>query len=90
MSEERFDLVIRGRRILTTAGIAPREVGVRNGKIVALEPLGNGLAGAEILDLADDDRCRMCARAPVQRARSMTSATALFSAPRGRDARNAE
>lgn len=55
MSEERFDLVIRGRRILTTAGIAAREVGVRGGKIVALEPLGNGLAGAEVIELADDE-----------------------------------
>ena len=55
MSEERFDLVIRGRRILTTAGIAPREVGVRNGKIVAIEPLGNGLAGTEVIELADDE-----------------------------------
>lgn len=55
MSEERFDLVIRGRRILTTAGIAPREVGVRGGKIVALEPLGNRLAGAEVVELADDE-----------------------------------
>jgi allantoinase len=55
MSEERFDLVIRGRRILTTAGIAAREVGVRGGKIVAIEPLGNGLAGAEVIELADDE-----------------------------------
>ncbi|KSU76739.1 allantoinase [Pseudarthrobacter enclensis] len=55
MSEERFDLVIRGQRILTTAGIAPREVGVRGGKIVAIEPLGNGLAGSEVIELADDE-----------------------------------
>jgi allantoinase len=55
MSEERYDLVIRGQRILTTAGLAPREVGVRGGKIVALEPLGNGLAGAEVIELADDE-----------------------------------
>ncbi|HKU03872.1 MAG TPA: allantoinase AllB [Arthrobacter sp.] len=55
MSEERFDLVIRGQRILTTAGIAPREVGVRGGRIVAIEPLGNGLAGAEVIELADDE-----------------------------------
>ena len=53
MSEENFDLVIRGQRILTRAGIAPREVGVRGGKIVAIEPLGNGLAGAEVIELAD-------------------------------------
>ena len=55
MSEERFDLVIRGQRILTTAGIAAREVGVRGGKIVAIEPLGNGLAGTEVIELADDE-----------------------------------
>lgn len=55
MSEERFDLVIRGQRILTTAGIAPREVGVRGGKIVAIEPLGNALAGSEVIELADDE-----------------------------------
>ena len=55
MSEEQFDLVIRGQRILTTAGIAPREVGVRGGKIVALEPLGNGLSGREVVELADDE-----------------------------------
>ena len=48
MPERRFDLVIRGRRILTTAGTAPREVGVRGGRIVAIEPLGYGLAGAEL------------------------------------------
>ncbi|TLM83123.1 allantoinase AllB [Pseudarthrobacter sp. NamE5] len=55
MSEERFDLVIRGQRIMTTAGVAPREVGVRGGKIVAIEPLGNSLAGAEVIELADDE-----------------------------------
>jgi allantoinase len=55
MSEERFDLVIRGRRILTTAGIAAREVGVRGGRIAAIEPLGNGLAGAAVVELADDE-----------------------------------
>ncbi|WP_258804207.1 allantoinase AllB [Pseudarthrobacter sp. NS4] len=51
----RYDLVIRGRRVLTTAGIAPREVGVRGGKIVALEPLGNSLQGAQVVELADDE-----------------------------------
>ena len=55
MPEETFDLVIRGQRVLTTAGIAPREVGVRGGKIVAIEPLGNGLSGAAVLELADDE-----------------------------------
>jgi allantoinase len=53
--ERRFDLVIRGRRILTTAGTAPREVGVRDGRIVAIEPLGYGLAGAELIELSEDE-----------------------------------
>ncbi|MCU1434713.1 MAG: Allantoinase [Pseudarthrobacter sp.] len=64
MPDERFDLVIRGR-ILTADGIAPREVGVRGGRIVAVEPLGSGLAGmqpagtelagTELVELADDE-----------------------------------
>ena len=55
-SENRdFDLVIRGQRVLTTAGIAPREVGITDGRIVALEPLGNGLAGREVIELAEDE-----------------------------------
>jgi allantoinase len=50
-----FDLVIRGQRVLTTAGVAPREVGITDGRIVALEPLGNDLTGREIIELADDE-----------------------------------
>ena len=50
-----FDLVIRGQRILTTAGITAREVGIRNGVIVAIEPFGNGLTGTQVIDLADDE-----------------------------------
>ncbi|MET3142746.1 UNVERIFIED_ORG: dihydroorotase-like cyclic amidohydrolase, partial [Arthrobacter sp. UYEF2] len=50
-----FDLVIRGQRILTTAGITAREVGIRDGVIVAIEPFGNGLTGTEVIDLADDE-----------------------------------
>lgn len=52
---ERYDLVIRGERVLTTAGIQPREVGVRGGVIVAMQPLGNNLDGAEIIELGDDE-----------------------------------
>ncbi|KAB1656778.1 allantoinase AllB [Pseudoclavibacter chungangensis] len=52
---ERYDLVIRGARVLTTSGIRPREVGVRDGVVVALQPLGNGLEGDEIVELADDE-----------------------------------
>ncbi|MEJ2866310.1 allantoinase AllB [Actinomycetospora sp. OC33-EN08] len=50
-----FDLVVRGRRILTTAGEAAREVGVTDGRVVAIEPLGNGLAGERVVELADDE-----------------------------------
>lgn len=50
-----FDLVFRGKRVLTTAGIVPREVGVRDGVVIALEPLGNNLQGLEVIDLADDE-----------------------------------
>jgi allantoinase len=69
MPEQRLDLVIRGQRIMTTAGIAPGEVGVRDGVIVALVPrdgflgdgdpggnsLGGGLAAREVVELADDE-----------------------------------
>jgi allantoinase len=50
-----FDLVFRGRRILTTAGVVAREIGIRNGKIVAIEPLGAGLRGREAVELDDDE-----------------------------------
>jgi allantoinase len=50
-----FDLVVRGSRILTTAGIVAREIGVTNGRIVALEPLGSDLQGDDVITLADDE-----------------------------------
>jgi allantoinase len=50
-----YDLVIRGKRIMTTAGEMPREVGVRDGRIVAIEPLGNALTGTEVIELAEDE-----------------------------------
>ncbi|MCE4026935.1 MULTISPECIES: allantoinase AllB [unclassified Microbacterium] len=52
---EHYDLVIRGERVLTSSGIRPREVGVRHGVIVAMQPLGNNLVGDEIIELADDE-----------------------------------
>ena len=55
MSEETYDIVFRARQVLTTAGIAAREVGIRDGVIVAIEPLGNGLSGREVIELADDE-----------------------------------
>ncbi|WP_309107237.1 allantoinase AllB [Arthrobacter sp.] len=55
MSDETFDLVIRGQHVLTPDGTAPREVGVRAGKILAVEPLGYGLTGGEVVELSDDE-----------------------------------
>ena len=40
MSSHPYDVVFRGRRIMTTGGEVPREVGIRNGTIVAIEPYG--------------------------------------------------
>ena len=53
-SDAPFDLVVRGEQTLTTAGIVAREIGIREGRIVAIEPLGSGLTGAEVIELADD------------------------------------
>ncbi len=50
-----YDLVLRGERILTTAGISAREIGVRDGKIVAIKPLGNNLQGARVIEVAADE-----------------------------------
>ena len=49
-----FDLVVRGERTLTTAGIVAREIGIRDGRVVAIEPLGSGLTGTEVVELSDD------------------------------------
>ncbi|MPV38754.1 allantoinase AllB [Georgenia subflava] len=51
----RLDLVIRGRRVITPEGERGVEVGVRDGVIVAVEPLGAGLAAEEVTDLAADE-----------------------------------
>ena len=53
-SDAPFDLVVRGEQTLTTAGIVAREIGIRDGRVVAIEPLGSGLVGAEVIELADD------------------------------------
>jgi allantoinase len=58
MSDDRMpecDLVVRGRRVLTPTGILPREIGIVDGAIAAVEPLGRGLAGREVIALADDE-----------------------------------
>jgi allantoinase len=51
------DLVIRARRVVSTAGEVARVVGVRDGRIVAVEPYDSALwsEGADRLELADDE-----------------------------------
>ena len=50
-----LDLVVRARRAVTTAGEVPVEVGVKDGSVVTVEPLGAELVGTRVLDLADDE-----------------------------------
>ncbi|MEO6825743.1 MAG: allantoinase AllB [Microbacteriaceae bacterium] len=50
-----YDVVFRGRRIMTTAGEVAREVGITDGVIVAIEPYGNNLTGTRVIELTDDE-----------------------------------
>src|SRR4051794_32243126 len=50
-----FDLVVRGRQVITRAGEVARCVAVRDGVVVAIEPLEAALQGRETVDLADDE-----------------------------------
>lgn len=47
--------MLRGQRVLVSAGIVPREVGVIDGRIVAIEPLGANLSGDRVVELAEDE-----------------------------------
>ncbi|MDP9884872.1 allantoinase [Sinomonas atrocyanea] len=55
MTDIEYDLVVRGQRVLTDEGIHPREVGISDGRILAVEPLGAGLSGREVIELAEDE-----------------------------------
>src|SRR5690606_38121715 len=50
-----YDLVLRGQQVLAGQDIAPREIGVRAGKILAVEPYGTGLSGARVIEVAADE-----------------------------------
>jgi allantoinase len=52
---EGLDVVLRGAKIMTTAGMAAREIGIAGGTIARLEPLGAGLSAPTVIDLADDE-----------------------------------
>jgi allantoinase len=49
-----LDLVFRAPRVMTPEGEAARCVGVRDGRIVAVEPLDQPLDAAEVIELGDD------------------------------------
>jgi allantoinase len=49
-----FDLVFRARRVVTAAGEAARCVGVRDGRIAAIEPLEAALDAARVVELGTD------------------------------------
>ncbi|ATG52753.1 allantoinase AllB [Brachybacterium vulturis] len=50
-----FDLVVKGRRVAGEGGFAAREIGIRDGRIAAIEPLGAALQAREVVELADDE-----------------------------------
>jgi allantoinase len=50
-----FDLVFRAPRVVTTAGEAASCVGVRDGRVAAIEPLDPGLYGERTITLSDDE-----------------------------------
>ncbi|MGP5164404.1 MULTISPECIES: allantoinase AllB [Micrococcaceae] len=54
-NEQEFDLVVRGERVLTGEGIAAHEVGIRDGRIAAIEPLGHGLVGRKSIELKTEE-----------------------------------
>lgn len=54
-TDNTYDLVLCGQQVLTAEGIAPREIGVRDGKIVAIEALGVALEGSRVIEVAADE-----------------------------------
>jgi allantoinase len=50
-----LDLVVRASRVVSTTGEVGRLIGVKDGRIAAIEPLDSELTGAEIVELADDE-----------------------------------
>lgn len=50
-----FDLVVRASRMLVEGAFVGGELGVREGVVTALEPLGSELPGERVLDLAADE-----------------------------------
>ncbi|GAB6900491.1 allantoinase AllB [Kineosporia succinea] len=49
-----LDTVFRAPRVITTVGESARSIGIRDGRIVAIEPLDAPLEAAEVIELGDD------------------------------------
>ena len=50
-----MDLTLLARRAVTPEGIAPVAVGVRDGRIAAVEPLGTSMPAVRTVELGDDE-----------------------------------
>ena len=50
-----LDLLLRGRRVITPGGEQPAVVGVRDGRVVAVQPLDADLVAGRTVELADDE-----------------------------------
>jgi len=49
-----MDLVFKAGRVITSEGEVPRSVGVRDGRIVAVEPLDAGMTAERVIELGED------------------------------------
>jgi len=50
-----FDVVVRAARAVTPEGVIACEIGISDGRIVAVERLGSNLQAPEVIELADDE-----------------------------------
>lgn len=51
MTEPNYDVVFRAEQVLTQGRLEPLEVAVLGETIVAMEPLGTGLTGRQVVEL---------------------------------------
>ncbi|GAB3266078.1 allantoinase AllB [Kineosporia babensis] len=49
-----LDTVFRAPRVITTVGESARSIGIRDGRIVAIEPLDAGLEAGRVIELGED------------------------------------
>ncbi|MFI6803088.1 allantoinase AllB [Streptosporangium canum] len=50
-----LDVLFKARRVVTAAGEVARSIGVRDGTVIAVEPLDANLEAAEVVELGDDE-----------------------------------